>query len=98
MKVIKLDRRYNGHGTWTHRTDGGHWYGTEARMKGLLAFYEMRCYMTRMNGPGCFIYEAGAIKNAGLAVPEWAWDTEGNVFFRDTALTNFNLAKDRWNV
>jgi len=34
MKVIKLDRRYSGYGTWTHRTNGGTWYGEEARAKG----------------------------------------------------------------
>jgi hypothetical protein len=88
MKVIKLDRRYSGHGTWTHRT--------KARAQGLMAFYDMRCYMTQMNGPGCFIHEAWAIKKAGLPVPEWAWDTDGNVFFRDSALVNFTLAKDKW--
>jgi len=96
MKVIKLDRRYNGYGTWTHRTDGGQWYGAEARHNGLISFYDMRCYMTQMNGPGCFIYEAGALRKAGRAVPEWAWDTDGNVFFRDSALVNFTLAKERW--
>jgi hypothetical protein len=96
MKVIKLDRRYNGYGTWTHRTDGGQWYGAEARHNGLISFYDMRCYMTQMNGPGCFIYEAGALRKAGRAVPEWAWDVDGNVYFRDSALVNFRLAKDRW--
>lgn len=98
MKVIKLDRRYSGHGTWTHRTNGGHWYGHDARMTGLLAFYEMRCYLTKMNGNGCFIHEAPALTNAGLEVPEWAWDTDGNIFLRGSALVNFQLIKDKWNV
>jgi hypothetical protein len=96
MKVIKLDRRYNGHATWTHRTDSGYWYGEEARVRGLVAFYEMRCYMTQMNGPGCFIDEAWALKRVGKTVPEWAWDDRGNVFFRGQALVNFQLAKERW--
>ena len=64
MKVIKLDRRYSGYGTWTHRTNGGSWYGEEARAKGLLGFYDMRCYMTQMNGPGCFIHEAWGLEEA----------------------------------
>ena len=46
VRVIKLDRRYNGYGTWTHRTDGGQWYGAVARDNGLISFYDMRCYMT----------------------------------------------------
>ena len=96
MKVIKLDRRYSGYGVWTHRTNGGDWYGKEARVKGLVSFYDMRCYMTQMNGPGCFIHEAGPLKSLGREVPEWAWDMDGNVFFRDLALVNFTLAKDRW--
>jgi hypothetical protein len=96
MRVIKLDRRYNGFGTWTHRTDGGRWYGAEARTKGMVAFYDMRCYLTRLHGPGCFIHEAGALKAMNREVPEWAWDTDGNVFLRGTALVNFGLAKDRW--
>ena len=96
MKVVKLDRRYSGYGTWTHRTNGGTWYGEEARAKGFVAFYDMRCYMEQMNGPGCFIHEAWALKKEGREVPEWAWDVDGNVFFRDSALVNFTLAKDRW--
>jgi hypothetical protein len=52
--------------------------------------------MTQMNGPGCFIHEAWALKKAGIEVPEWAWDVDGNVFFRNSALVNFTLAKERW--
>jgi len=96
VRVIKLDRRYNGYGTWTHRTDGGQWYGELARIKGLVAFYDMRCYMTKMNGPGCFVQEAGCIKAVGREVPEWGWDVDGNVYFRGSALVNFELAKERW--
>ena len=96
MKLIKLDRRYSGYGVWTHRTNGGAWYGAEARLKGLISFYDMRCYMSKMNGPGCFIYEAGPLQSLGRPVPEWAWDVEGNVFFRDSALVNFRLAMERW--
>ena len=96
VRVIKLDRRYNGYGTWTHRTDGGQWYGAVARDNGLISFYDMRCYMTQMNGPGCFIYEAGALKKIGRAVPEWGWDVDGNVYFRESALVNFRLAQERW--
>jgi hypothetical protein len=96
MKVIKLDRRYNGYGTWSHRTDGGQWYGAVARDNGLISFYDMRCYMTQMNGPGCFIYEAGALKKVGRTVPEWGWDVDGNVYFRESALVNFRLAQERW--
>jgi hypothetical protein len=96
MNLVKLDRRYNGYPTFTHRFDAGQWYGAEARRKGLVSFYDMRCYMTQMNGVGCFIQEAGALRASNREVPEWGWDMEGNVYFRDSALVNFTLAKDRW--
>jgi hypothetical protein len=96
VKVIKLDRRYNGHEFWTHRTDGGAWYSREARVRGLVSFYDMRAYMARLHGPGCFIHEAYALRALNREVPEWAWDTDGNVFFRDSALVNFTLAQERW--
>jgi hypothetical protein len=97
MSLTKLDGRYNGHPTFTHRFEAGHWYGSEARRKGLVAFYDMRCYLTQMNGPGCFIHEAGALRALNREVPEWGWDTDGNVYFRGSALVNFQLAKDRWS-
>lgn len=96
VSVVKLDRRYNGYPTFTHRFDAGQWYGAEARRKGLVAFFDMRAYLTQMNGPGCFIQEAGALRAMNREVPEWGWDMDGNVYFRDSALVNFTLAKERW--
>jgi hypothetical protein len=52
--------------------------------------------MTRMNGQGCFEFEAGWIKQSGREVPEWGFNENGNIFLRDSALVNFRLAQERW--
>jgi hypothetical protein len=95
MKLIKLDRRYNGFGTWTHRTDN-RWYGHEARSKGLVSFYEQREFLARSFGMGAFVEEVGALKQAGKEVPKWGFDMDANIFVRDEALVTFQLAMGRW--
>lgn len=95
IRIIKLDRRYNGHGYWTHRTDT-RWYGHDARMKGLIAFYDQREFLARSFGMGAYIEEVGALKNAGREIPKWGFDSEGNIFLREEALTTFQLALGRW--
>jgi hypothetical protein len=96
MKVIKLDRRYNGFGTWTHRTDFGMPYGAEARSRARLNFYEQRCFLTTQFGPGCFVWEAGTLKAHGRTVPIWGFDGDGNIFLSEEALTTFLLTEGRW--
>jgi hypothetical protein len=95
MKIVKLDRRYNGFGDWTHRTDE-HYYGPEARNRARLAFYEKRCFLTTQFGPGCFVWEAGTLRANNRQLPNWAFDEAGNIFLRDDALTTFLLTEGRW--
>ena len=94
--VQKLDRRYKGNGHWTHRAENGSWYGAEARIKGLVEFYEQRAMLTTAFGPGCFVDEAWALVKMNREVPVWGFDYEGNIFLRDQALVTFELAKGRW--
>lgn len=94
--VIKLDRRYNGYGTWTHRTDYPGSYGAEARSKARLRFFEQRSFLTTQFGPGCFVWEAGTLEARGRRVPIWGFDEAGNIFLRDEALTTFILTEGRW--
>jgi hypothetical protein len=94
--VIKLDRRYNGYGVWTHRTDYGGYYGADARQKARLRFYEQRCFLTTQFGPGCFEWEAGTLSATGRQVPLWGFDEAGNIFLKDEALTTFILTEGRW--
>lgn len=95
MSLVKLDRRYNGHQHWTHKWER-YGYGEAARRQIILNFVDMREYMTRMNGQGCFEFEAGWLKSSGRAVPEWGFNEQGNIFVRDSALVNFKLAMERW--
>lgn len=97
MKVRKLDRRYNGHGFWTHRAEPGGWYGADARLRGLVGFYEQREFLNRSFGMGAFIEEVHALQRSGREIPKWGFDAEGNIFLRDEALVQFQLAIDRWN-
>ncbi len=96
MQIRKLDRRYNGHGIWTHRAEPGMWYGHEARRRGLLNFYDQRAMLTTAFGPGCLVEEAHVLIYAGREVPVWGFDLDGNLFLRGEALVTFELAKGRW--
>ena len=95
MSLTKLDRRYNGYEYFSHKWEK-YGYGEVARRQIILNFVDMREYMTRMNGHGCFEFEASWIKRAGKAVPEWGFNEQGNIFLRDSALVNFRLAMERW--
>jgi len=95
MSLVKLDRRYNGYEYFSHKWER-YGYGEVARRQIILNFVDMREHMTRMNGHGCFEFEASWLKRAGKAVPEWGFNEQGNIFLRDSALVNFRLAMERW--
>ena len=95
MSLVKLDRRYNGHQHWTHKWEK-YGYGEQARSQIILNFIDIREYLTRLNGLGCFEFEAGWLQRSGRAVPEWGFNEAGNIFLRGSALVNFKLAQDRW--
>ncbi len=96
MKIRKLDKRYNGNGYWSHRAEPGAWYGYDARRKGLANFYDQREFLNRSFGMGAFVDEAGALKALGREIPKWGFDMDGNIFLREEALTQFQLAIGRW--
>ena len=96
MPIIKLDRRYNGHGVWTHRTNYPGAYGSEARSLARLRFFEQRSFLTTQFGPGCFVWEARTLEAHNRQVPVWGFDEAGNIFLKDEALTTFILTEERW--
>jgi hypothetical protein len=96
MRITKLDRRYRGFGTWTHRAEAGSWYGGESRRQGLVNFFEQREFLSRSFGMGAFVEEVGALEQSGREIPKWGFDMEGNIFLREEALVQFELAKGRW--
>ena len=93
QELKKLDRRFNGWGHWTHRTDP---CGFHSRMDWRMNFYEFRNWMWSNYGPGCRESEAGTLKRLNLAVPVWGWDDYGSIYARDIAMTTLILAKDRF--
>jgi len=92
-RLFKLDRRYRGFGQWTHKYEPGFAGGPERR---ILNFNQQREFLTGTNGLGCFEFEAYTLQQNGLAVPEWGFNEQGDIFLRGTALVNFQLALGRW--
>ena len=89
----KLDRRFNGYGHWTHRTEPT---GFRHAINWRINFLDFRNWMCANYGPGCKESEAGALKAIGRAVPVWGWDDYGSIYARDIAMTTLLLAKDRF--
>lgn len=96
MKIRKLDKRYNGYQFWTHRAEPGPQRGHDARGNALLNFYDQREYLTQNFGVGAYIEEVWVLSRAGRAIPLWGFDTDGNIFLREQALTNYMLAMEKW--
>jgi hypothetical protein len=93
QELKKLDRRFNGFGHWTHRTDP---QGFRSAKDWQLNFFEFRNWMWANYGPGCRESEATALVSIGKEVPLWAWDEYGSIYARDIAMTTLVLAKDRF--
>lgn len=91
MFVKKLDRRYSGHGFWTHRAEPRVYGATR-----MLHFYEQREYLNRSFGMGAMVEEVYSLQNAGREIPKWGFDADGNIFLREEALVQFQLAAGRW--
>ena len=96
MKIRKLDKRYNGYQFWTHRAEPGPQRGHDARARVLLNFFDQREFLIRSFGPGAYIEEVWPLSRAGRTIPKWGFDTDGNIFLRDEALTHYQLAMEKW--
>lgn len=90
MKIKKLDRRYGGYGFWTHRAEPR--WGDNAQ----LWFYEKREFLNRSFGMGARVEECYKLQAAGREIPKWGFDNDGNIFLRDEALVQYQLAMGRW--
>ena len=93
QELKKLDRRFNGWGHWTHRTDP---MGFRSAVDWTMNFLEFRNWMWGNYGPGCRESEAGTLKRLGREVSVWGWDEYGSIYARDIAMTTLILAKDRF--
>ena len=91
MRLVKLNRNYNGHGFFTHRVEI---YGAQEHR--IRQWIELRNWLWGRFGPSAEQALARSIFFGGEQ-PKWAWDSEkSSIYLRDEALTEFILIQDRW--
>ena len=91
MKVVKLNRNYNGYGYFTHRVE---FYGNnQIRIK---QWIRARNWLWAQFGPSA---EQSLARPANFdgQQPKWAWDSEKSaIYLVDEAYTMFQLKKEFW--
>lgn len=92
MKVVKLNRNYNGYGVFTHRVE--FWGGTqETRTR---QWIRVRNWLWSQFGPSAEQPLARETYFDGTQ-PVWAWDSEKSaVYLKEEALLMFQLKKEFW--
>jgi hypothetical protein len=93
ITLVKLDRRMNGHGHFTHRVDiTGPYRDTS------IVLYKARKWLWELFGPGCEYNILSRLVKHNITDVKWAWDTEHNncrIYLKDQALTQFLLMKTK---
>ena len=87
INVRKMDRRFNGFGTFSHRI--------EFVGKGYLSqFIRVRNWCMEKFGPSAEISLISS--EVFVTVPFWAWESEHNkvIYLRDVAFSQFLLQKE----
>ncbi len=93
MNVVKLDRRYDGYGRFSHRVE---FYGRN-RETILKQWVKARNWLWQNFGPSGELYCAHPEYFDGQQ-PKWAWDAEkSSLYLADEAYTMFQLRKEFWN-
>ena len=91
MKVVKLTRRYNGYGYFTHRVE----FCGQQRMR-VQQWIRVRNWLWAQFGPSAEQNLARADWFDGEK-PKWAWDSEKSCIYLDSeAYTMFQLKKEFW--
>ena len=92
MRVVKLNRNYNGYGVFTHRVE--FWGG--ARAHKVQQWIKIRNWLWTQFGPSAEQVLARP-DNFDGEQPKWAWDSEKSaIYLRDEAHTMFLLKKEFW--
>lgn len=92
MNVVKLDRRYDGYGRFSHRVE---FYGRnqETRTK---QWVKARNWLWKQFGPSSELFAARPEFFDGVQ-PVWAWDAEkSSLYLSHEAYTMFMLKKEFW--
>lgn len=91
MKVVKLDRRYDGHGRFSHRVE---FIGRGAER--IQQWVKARNWLWTQFGPSAELFCARPDYFDGVQ-PKWAWDAEkSSIYLANEAFTMFQLKKEFW--
>jgi len=96
MKVVKLNRNYNGYGFFSHRVEfiGGR--SSQDRIMIIRQWINARNWLWTQFGPSGEQALARADNFNGVQ-PKWAWDSEKSaLYLKDEAYTAFVLKKEFW--
>lgn len=92
MHVVKLDRRYDGYGRFTHRVE---FYGSNQSIR-VKQWVKARNWLWQNFGPSGELFCARAEFFDGTQ-PVWAWDSEKSaIYLKEQALVLFQLRKEYW--
>jgi hypothetical protein len=92
VRIKKLDRRMNGYGFWTHRTDPSY----RSRKDAVMNFVMFREFLTATFGPGVHEREAGTVRAIKGEVPVWGYDDYCSIYCRDMAATLVMTSAERF--
>lgn len=94
MKIVKLNRNYNGYGKFTHRVE--FWDNSAKREYRIRQYLRIREWLWERFGPSGEQQLAGT-HNFNGTEPKWAWCSDKFVvYLKDEALTTFMLKKEFW--
>lgn len=92
MNVVKLDRRYDGYGRFSHRVE---FYGRNAQVR-IKQWVKARNWLWKQFGPSAELIAAHDWAFDGVQ-PVWAWDAEkSSLYLSQEAYTLFMLKKEFW--
>ena len=92
MRIVKLNRNYNGYYHFSHRIE--FWGPNKDRR--IWQWIQIRNWLWQNFGPSAE-QELARPENFGGVQPKWAWDTEKSaIYLRDEALVMVELRKEYW--
>lgn len=92
MKVVKLDKRYDGYGRFSHRVE----FWGRNRDVNTRQWIQARNWLWTQFGPSAELFAARPAFFDGNQ-PKWAWDAEkSSLYLAQEAFTMFQLKKEFW--
>jgi len=104
FNIVKLDRRMNGYGKFSHRIDSNGSWNTAT-----IEFLKARTWLWDRAGPGVELKMLYKLQDRAFIWPtldphvhtiQWAWDTDNSqlrLYLNDDVLTQFLLVCERFN-